>query len=132
MSRSTGRLVAIAALVAVLGAACTSQDVDGADATSVLEDAGAPEEVSTCVGERIDDELTQGQKNEVGKADRLSDLDNELEQEVQGILDECVAGEGPTVDEGDEGSGDEGGSEGSDTSETTESDADATTTSAPG
>jgi hypothetical protein len=126
MSRSTGRLVAVAALVAVLGAGCASQDVDGADATSVLEDAGAPEEVSTCVGERIDDELTQGQKNEVGKADRLSDLDDELEQEVQGILDECVAGEGS----GDEG--DEGGSEGSDTSETTESDADATTTSAPG
>jgi hypothetical protein len=121
MSRSTGRLAAVAvALVAVLGAGCASEDVDGADATSVLEDAGAPKEVSTCVGDRIDEELTQGQKNEVGKADRLSELDNELEQEVQGILDECVSGEGSSSDEG------------SDSSESTESDGDTTTTSAPG
>jgi hypothetical protein len=124
MSRSSGRLAALVAVVAVLLAACASQDVDGEDAASVLTDAGAPEAVSSCVGERFDDELSQDQLNEVGGADQLNELDNELETTVQSILDECVSGESDSEAPADEG-------ESSDSSDTTEADADATTTSAP-
>jgi predicted small secreted protein len=125
MSRSSGRLAALVAVVAILLAACANQDVDGKDAASVLLDAGAPKAVSTCVGDRIDDELSQKQKNTVGKADQLSDLNNDLQDTVQGILDECVSGDG--ADSGsDSSSTDEG-----DTSDTTEA-GDSTTTSAPG
>lgn len=126
MSRSSRRLAALVALVAVLGAGCASQDVDGSDAASVLEDAGASEAVQTCVGDRFDDEFSQDQLNEIGGADNLSDLDSDLEETVQGILDECVDSEGTaTGDETTETTeGDSG--EGGDTTEAT------TTTSAQG
>jgi hypothetical protein len=118
MSRSSRRLAVLVAVVAVLGAGCASRDVDGSDAANVLKDAGAPKAVQTCVGDRIDDELDQGQKNEVGEADNLADLPNELEQTVQTILDECVESDGAATS--------------SETTETTEADGGTTTTSAPG
>ncbi|HEV7761848.1 MAG TPA: hypothetical protein VGO78_22730 [Acidimicrobiales bacterium] len=91
----------------------------------MLLDAGAPKAVSSCVGNRIDDELSQKQKNTVGKADQLSELDKDLRDTVQGILDECVSDEGS-----DSGSANSSSDEG-DTSDTTEA-GDSTTTSAPG
>jgi hypothetical protein len=131
MSRSSRRLAVLVAAVAVVAGGCASQDVDGSDAASVLDDAGAPKAVQTCVGDRIDDELDQDQKNEVGKADELSELPNELEQTVQGILDECVSSDGAATEGSDEGgSGDS--SDTTETTETTEADGGTTTTSAPG
>jgi hypothetical protein len=126
MSRSSRRLAALVAVVAVLGAGCTDQDVDGSDAASVLQDAGAPEAVQTCVGDRLDDELDQGQLNEVGGADELSELDTDLEQTVREILDECVEGEGSGSDEGDGETTETTGGESGDGDEST------TTTSAEG
>jgi hypothetical protein len=128
MNRSSRRLAVLAAAVAVLAGACTSQDVDGADAASVLDDAGAPRAVQTCVGDRFDDELDQDQLNEVGGADRISELPEELEQTVQDILDECVATDGEAAEGSDEGEPSDSG----DTTETTESGDATTTTSAPG
>ena len=122
MSRSSGRLAALVAVVAVLGAGCASRNVDGTDAANVLKDAGAPKAVQTCVGNRIDDELSQKQKNEVGQSDKadFSDLDKDLRDTVQGILDDCVSSEGASSDS-------------SETTDTTEADTGATTTtSAPG
>jgi hypothetical protein len=107
------------AAVAILLSACASRDVHGKDATNVLEDAGASDAVAKCVGDRIDDELSQKERNEVGGAEKLSDLDKDLETTVQGILDECVQSEGE--------------SSSSDTTDTTaEGSGDTTTTSAPG
>ena len=132
MKRSSRRLAVLAAVVAILASACASQDVDGADAASVLDDAGAPRAVQTCVGDRFDDELDQDQLNEVGGADRISELPEELEQTVQDILDECVATDGEVAEGSDEGGSDEGEPSDSDTTETTESGDATTTTSAPG
>ena len=133
MNRSSRRFAVLAAAVAVLAGACTSQDVDGADAASVLDDAGAPRAVQTCVGDRFDDELDQEQLNEVGGADRLSELPNELEQTVQQILDECVASDGE-ANEADEGGSEEGDGSGdsSETTDTTQAGGDTTTTTAAG
>lgn len=129
MSRSSRRLAILVAAVAVLGAACASQDVDGSDAASVLDDAGAPEAVQTCVGDRFDEELSQEQLNDVGGADNLSELDNDLEATVNEILDECVADpEAAGSGEGDTTDTTEAEGENTDTTEGGET----TTTSAPG
>jgi hypothetical protein len=132
MSRSSRRLAVLVAAVALAAGGCASQDVDGEDAASVLDDAGAPEAVQTCVGDGID-ELDQDQRNEVGKADTLSELPDDLQETVEAMLDECVAGESATGDSESEGGSDEGDSDSSETTETTEADAGTTTTtSAPG
>jgi hypothetical protein len=131
MSRSLGRpsALALAAVLAVTLTGCPNQDLDGADAANVLTDAGASEEVATCLGDRFQDDLSQDQINEVGGADELSELDNELQDEVEAILAECVDGGGSGGSVEDQGSG-----EPSDSSDTTEADAgdsaDETTTTA--
>lgn len=129
MSRSLGRpsALALAAVLAFTLTGCPNQDLDGADAANVLTDAGASEEVATCLGDRFQDDLSQGQINDVGGADDLADLDKDLQDEVQGILDECVSGTS-------EGSGDSaedtGSDEPSDSSDSTDPAADETTTTA--
>jgi len=129
MSRSSRRLAVLVAAVAVVAGGCASQDVDGSDAASVLDDAGAPKAVQTCVGDRIDDELDQDQKNEVGNADRLSELSDQLEQTVQGILDECVDNpESAAAGDSDTGSDEGDSGDSSDTTETPEDDGGTTTT----
>lgn len=125
MSRSLGRpsALALAAVLAVTLTGCPNQDLDGADAANVLTDAGASEDVADCLGDRFENDLSQDQINDVGGADQLSELDNELQAEVETILAECV--DGSSVE--DQGSG-----EPSDSSDTTEPDAsaDETTTTA--
>jgi hypothetical protein len=135
MSRSLGRpsALALAAVLAVTLTGCPNQDLDGADAANVLTDAGAPEDVSACLGDRFQDDLTQGQINDVGGADQLSELDNELQEQVEAILAECVdgssEGSGDTVE--DQGSGEPSESDSSDTTEADAGDsADETTTTA--
>jgi hypothetical protein len=104
MSRSLGRpsALTLAAVLAFTLTGCPSQDVDGADAASVLTDAGAPEEVADCLGDRFDDDLTQDQINEVGGADDLADLDQELQDEVQTILTDCISSDGESTGDSSE------------------------------
>jgi hypothetical protein len=135
MSRSLGRpsALALAAVLAVTLTGCPNQDLDGADAANVLTDAGASEDVATCLGDRFDDDLSQGQINDVGGADELSELDNELQEEVETILAECVGGssEGSGDSVEDQGSGEPSDGDSSDTTEADAGDTgDETTTTA--
>jgi hypothetical protein len=125
MSRSLGRpsALALAAVLAFTLTGCPNQDLDGADAANVLTDAGASEDVADCLGTRFQDDLSQDQINEVGGADDLGDLDTDLQDKVQGILDECVSGSDGTTE--DQGSGETG-----DSSDSTDPGADDTTTTA--
>jgi hypothetical protein len=129
MSRSLGRpsALALAAVLAVTLTGCPNQDLDGQDAANVLTDAGASEEVATCLGDRFQDDLSQDQINDVGGADQLSELDNELQEEVEAILAQCV--DGGSVE--DQGSGEPSDGDSSDTTEADAGDsADETTTTA--
>jgi hypothetical protein len=125
MSRSSRRFAALVGAAAILLSACASRDVHGKDATNVVKDAGGTEEQAKCIGDGVDDQLSQKERNEVGGAEKLSDLDKDLEATVQGIIDDCINGEGSS------GSNDSSESDSSDTTDTT-AEGDTTTTSAPG
>jgi hypothetical protein len=124
MSRSSRRFAALVGAAAIFLSACASRDVHAKDATNVIKDAGGSEEQAQCIGDRLDEELSQKEMNTVGGAEKLSDLDKDLETTVQGVIDECIDGEGGSSS---------GDSSGSDSSETTDTTAEGdTTTSAPG
>src|SRR6266545_4316211 len=118
MSRSSRRFAALVAGAAILLSACGTRDVHGKDAVNVLKDAGASDKVSKCVGNTLEDQLSQKELNPVGAADKLSELDNDLQQTVEGVLDQCVQSGGESA--------------GTESTSTTEGSGDTTTTSQPG
>jgi hypothetical protein len=123
MSRSSRRFAALVGAAAILLSACASRDVHAKDATNVIKDAGGTEAEARCIGDGLDAELSQKQMNAVGGAEKISDLDKDLETTVQSVIDECIDGEG--------GSSSDSGSDSSETTDTT-AEGDTTTTSAPG
>jgi hypothetical protein len=103
MSRPTIVAASIAAVL-VLGA-CGNTDANADDVHDILTDAGASEEQADCAAEGIDDELDQGELNDLAGADSIGDIPEAIDEKITPVLDRCLAEGGP-VEEVGEGEGD--------------------------
>lgn len=118
--------LAVVALAVVGAAGCVNGDASGNQAADAMENAGLSAEESTCVGNRLEDRLTQEQLNEVAKTGDLSELagvdvaqtdeDHDLREFTRGVLSQCLetGGETDSAEETDAESGDGGSNEGGD------------------
>lgn len=115
----------LAAVTGLALSACANQDADIDDVREALEDTEglSREQVDTCVDGFEDADFSQEQLNDIADAETLSDLSNDLEEQVNGILQSCIEGSTTTEDQG-EGSTEEQG-------DTTDGQGESTTTTAP-
>jgi hypothetical protein len=109
-------VAATIAAVLMLGA-CGNTDANADDVHDILTDAGANEEQADCAAEGIDDELDQGELNDLAGADSIDDIPDAIDEKITPVLDRCLAEGGPVEEEGE-----------GDTSETTDDEGTSDTT----
>lgn len=125
---SKTQLVATLTLAAALGAACTNGDATSGEVVDTLTNAGVNEADANCVGNRLDDGLTQEELNNVAGVDDLDELsgddvagsEQDLKTFVETSIAECGIGSAPSEgsDSGEgSSSGDEGSTEGNEGSQ---------------
>lgn len=114
------RLVALAAPVALLLGACATNDASRGDVVDAMTDAGLGQDKADCIGRQFDDEFDQDQLNEIGAADEPEDYPEDLRDEIDQILEDCIRGDGADTTTTEATEDTEGGdTEGGDTTEDT-------------
>lgn len=88
------RLVALAAPVALLLGACATNDASRGDVVDAMTDAGVDPDPAECIGDRFEDEFNQDQLNEIGAAETPEDYPEDLRDEIDQILEDCIQGDG--------------------------------------
>jgi hypothetical protein len=97
------RIAVLAAVAALSMSACTNQDSDIDDVRDALDETEglSREQVSACTDGFEAADFSQDELNEIANADELSELPNDLGDEVNTILEDCITGSTTTA----EGSG---------------------------
>jgi hypothetical protein len=120
------RIAALVAVTALGLSACSSNDADAGDIEEAMLDAGLSQDEASCMAQQLDDELDQGQLNDLAAASAPDEFPEGLEDTVADAVDECVGSsagtdstEGSDSTEGDSGEGGEPSDSTDDTSDTT-------------
>lgn len=107
---SRKRLATALAALALTAAACTNGDASGNQATEAMENAGVERETAVCIGNQLENQLTQDELNELADSGDIADLagepvaasDDDLPTVAREALENCFGSEGDGSDsEGD-------------------------------
>lgn len=117
---SRRRPVALVALAVLSLGACATNDATRGDVVGALTDAGLEQEPAECVGDLFEREFDQDQLNDIGAAETPEEYPDELRDDIDQILEECIRGGGAattstedtTGDTGDEGTTEDPAAEG--------------------
>lgn len=99
----------LAAVTALSLSACTNQDADIDDVRDALEEADLNrEQVRSCTNAFEDADFSQDDLNEIADAETLDDLPNDLGEQVNTLLRQCIEDSSTTTTEAS-GESDESG-----------------------
>lgn len=106
------RFVALTAAVALTLSACADNDAKESDVVNAMQDAGLPTDQAECIGAAVDDAFgdDQGLYNDIAGTAEPDEFPPAAQEEIDGILDDCIDGEGAAGDPAD----DEGSTDGED------------------
>jgi hypothetical protein len=120
---SRKRLVTALAALAITAAACTNGDASGNQATEAMENAGVDRDTAVCIGNQLENQLTQDELNQVARASDVTDLrgepvtgtEDDLTTVTRSVMDGCFGGTAEAdTDTADEESGDDESGDSSD------------------
>lgn len=104
---SRKRLVTALAALAFTAAACTNGDASGNQATEAMENAGVERDTAVCIGNQLENQLTQDELNQVARSSDITDLrgepvtgtEDDLATVARSVMDDCFGGGGADTDE---------------------------------